>query len=470
MVDGAPVAALLDELLARVADAVVVVQVDVKPPMTVAASASHERLIGRRLVGRPFGGDAPDEVRRFLAATLATTVADGTHHTVGQWYEGGSRRELSTTWMVRELAGRTYVIAYAVDTSAQAGDVALFETLLAAAAAERRRVARDLHDDTVQVLGALTMDLELLRRRNPDLDGALARVRDELQACNSRIRARIADLDPGVHLQGGVIAAVLDRLHQEASASDVSLVCDDELGGEVPAEVGEALYWIALEAARNALRHAGCHVLRLRLDRAGDGVQVLIRDDGVGFESRHGVERGHYGLASMRARARRLGGSLGVAGGPGRGTTVTAWLPLVPGSPAETGDQARDGDVVGALREAAADHQLAWAMNPAALLLCDRSGCVSRTNPAAERLFGRPDAPAIGRRLDEVFATSADPAAPPALDEPSLGEPRHGRRERVSGVLALPGNTRVRYELRRLDEETPPPWPVLVACWPAEPT
>ncbi|MEZ5264792.1 MAG: histidine kinase [Acidimicrobiales bacterium] len=73
----------------------------------------------------------------------------------------------------------------------------MLETLLASAALDRRRVAQDLHDDTVQVLSAVTVELELLRRRGGEHADWLGRLRDHLQSANERIRDMVADLDPG---------------------------------------------------------------------------------------------------------------------------------------------------------------------------------------------------------------------------------------------------------------------------------
>jgi signal transduction histidine kinase len=87
------------------------------------------------------------------------------------------------------------------------------------------------------------------------------------------------------------------------------------------------LFRVAQEALRNIVRHAGAHSIRVSLATKDGGLQLLVTDDGVGFEPRDGHGAG-LGIASMRERVREVGGKFRIRSEPGAGTTVLAWAPL----------------------------------------------------------------------------------------------------------------------------------------------
>jgi len=87
------------------------------------------------------------------------------------------------------------------------------------------------------------------------------------------------------------------------------------------------LFRVAQEALRNIVRHAGAQSARLSLAPKDGGLQLLVTDDGVGFEPKIGHSAG-LGVASMRERVREVGGKFSIRSEPGAGTTVQAWAPL----------------------------------------------------------------------------------------------------------------------------------------------
>ena len=456
-VSGAPDASLLlDHLLQHGADAVVVVALDAEPPTVVAASAAHEALFGRVTVGRPFAEHTPPEMQRSLARILAGVAEHGPTTTAGQWREGDTVRKVGTTWHPLVDGERRYVVGHAVDASAapvSAPDTMLLETLLDAAVVERRRIAQHLHDDTIQVLAAVTMELALLRRRveayGPVVDG----LRQTLQAANGRIRSLLADLDPVAHAVGRLGDALLDALADEAAAAGVTLVIDDELEAELPEAVAEALYWIGAEAVRNSLRHAGVDAVEVRILPEADGVRLVVADLGRGFDVLAPAVPGHYGLRSIQARARRLGGVAGVQSAIGHGTKVGVWIPLEPTGGDAPADQSEQ-HLAAAIRDLDAHLRLLWSATDIAMLLGDRTALVLRANPAAVRRYGGdPTGTSITAALGEY--------------SPVLAAVRAVVAGTASSAEAMVGP--VRYRAQRLPVSGGPPWDwLLCAFGPAE--
>jgi signal transduction histidine kinase len=198
---------------------------------------------------------------------------------------------------------------------------------------ERQRIARELHDGTIQMLIALSRRLEALSTLPASLpEEARARL-DELQALVSRTvrdtRRFVRDLRPPA-LDLGLVPALkglVDRIGQ-ASALDVKFEVTGEVTRLAP-DVELALYRIAQEALSNAQRHAGAARATVTLAFAPEGVRLVVEDDGSGFDVATEVDpvallaSGHLGLVGMRERAYALGGRLAVRSSPGKGTRVT---------------------------------------------------------------------------------------------------------------------------------------------------
>ena len=101
----------------------------------------------------------------------------------------------------------------------------------------------------------------------------------------------------------------------------------DALPAGITPAVTVCLFRVAQEALRNIVRHAGAHSARVSLAPKDGGLQLLVIDDGAGFEPKNGHSAG-LGIASMRERVREVGGKFSIRSEPGAGTTVQAWAPL----------------------------------------------------------------------------------------------------------------------------------------------
>jgi signal transduction histidine kinase len=191
-----------------------------------------------------------------------------------------------------------------------------------AAEEERARIARELHDVTLQGLSAAIRRLELVPEARTETD-SLRAIADELRAVAIELRPPMLD-DLG-------LAATLDYLAEGASGSGVEVhtaIADEtgiEPGSRPPAAVELALYRIAQEALANALRHAGAGEIRITARISARAIALRVADDGIGLrpdEQRRAISRGRLGLASMRRRARAIGAELSIDGGA-QGTSVT---------------------------------------------------------------------------------------------------------------------------------------------------
>ncbi|MGE5762744.1 MAG: GAF domain-containing sensor histidine kinase [Mycobacterium leprae] len=209
----------------------------------------------------------------------------------------------------------------------------LLAHLVAAQEQERRRIAADVHDNSIQVMAAVELRLAVLRRRLDGLGAAEeAQTLDTLQRtvreATGRLRTLLFDLQPPQLDHGGLLAAMrqlADTLF-EATGTDVEV--SGEFTGEPPSDLQMVLYRIGQEALVNARKHANATVVRVSGRRADGGYELVVSDDGVGIAEPHLRPRhGHRGVMTMHERAEVAEGRLEVSGGPGAGTTVRVWVP-----------------------------------------------------------------------------------------------------------------------------------------------
>lgn len=204
---------------------------------------------------------------------------------------------------------------------------------LRAAEEERRRIARELHDDTAQRLAAILLRLRLLsaERTGPDRDRLLEEVRSELREAAEAVRRIARGLRPPALEDAGVAAAI--RAHVRARLSDGGPEIDLDLApvdDVLDEEAKLVLYRIVQEALSNVLRHARASKVDVRVQRSADQVVAEVRDDGRGFDPRVSPRedgRG-LGLMGMRERATLVGGRVSVESEPGAGTRIRLEVPL----------------------------------------------------------------------------------------------------------------------------------------------
>jgi signal transduction histidine kinase len=202
----------------------------------------------------------------------------------------------------------------------------LLARFVAAGEQERRRLAAGIHDDSIQVIAALGMRLQMLRRTlsDPEQLTFLTEAEQAVQLSISRLRRLVVELHPPGLEQEGLSVALsiaLDAEHDEA----VVYRFDDKLSAQPGTEASAILFRIAQEALANVRAHAQASTVTVTLLERDGGCAVRIADDGCGFEPEPAAPGA--GFAAMRARAELGCGSLHVESAPGSGTTVEAWLP-----------------------------------------------------------------------------------------------------------------------------------------------
>jgi len=201
---------------------------------------------------------------------------------------------------------------------------------------ERKRIARELHDDTAQVLGSLSRQLDnFIRKKHGFAPNEVFFLKDlqvQLNRGVQSVHRFIQALRPSLLDDLGLIPALrsLAKGLQESDGIDTDLKV---LGGErrFSPEVESLLFRIVQEALSNIKRHAQASEAQVVMELAEDRIKVTISDNGRGFELSGRVDglprSGKLGLAGVQERARLLGGTLEVKSTPGKGTTLIVEVP-----------------------------------------------------------------------------------------------------------------------------------------------
>jgi PAS domain S-box-containing protein len=197
---------------------------------------------------------------------------------------------------------------------------------------ERRRIARELHDDAGQALTSLMVGLRLLERDADHPEAVLKRVAELRQMADGVLENlhRLAmDLRPA-SLDHVGLASALQQYVEVFGRQNGLGVQFDALGLEgerLAPEVETNVYRIVQEALTNVVRHAQAKRVSVLLERRGDRLLAIVEDDGVGFDTEEAAARERMGLFGMRERAEMVGGTLALESSPGRGTTIFVEAP-----------------------------------------------------------------------------------------------------------------------------------------------
>ncbi|MET0552503.1 MAG: ATP-binding protein [Vicinamibacteria bacterium] len=289
---------------------------DVVPDDRAATQAAWERSLREGVAYRArYRIRAKDgSVRHMLARAAALGRPDGGHEMVGMVSDvTAEHKAAEATEVLRQLSRR----------------------LITAQDEERRRIARDLHDDLAQVLTAVKLSLSGLRPGLPAAAHAAA-VDSALATIDHGIR-QMRDLSMQIHppmLDILGLAPALrwflgQRLRDAPVEAGVSIELSD---ARFPPAVESACFRLVQEAVTNALRHSGARSLQVRVEEEHDALVVSVHDDGRGFDPAEAWSRaaagGSAGLAGMQERVALAGGSFEVASRPGEGARIGARLPF----------------------------------------------------------------------------------------------------------------------------------------------
>ena len=191
---------------------------------------------------------------------------------------------------------------------------------------ERRRLARDLHDEVNQALTAILLRLEALSHDVPDAHDELLELKKLVNQAMAELLHLARQLRPTALDDHGLVPAIESQLRRFSAQTGVTAELRTE--GDASALDSDkeiAVYRVAQEALSNVAQHAAARRVELDLSADKDGVELTIRDDGRGFDPDGATES--LGLSGMSERARLLGGRLDVDSRPGGGTALTLQVP-----------------------------------------------------------------------------------------------------------------------------------------------
>ena len=201
---------------------------------------------------------------------------------------------------------------------------------------ERQRLARELHDDTIQALIALNQRVQLAKlklTKDPEADAALKEIQNLTEQTIQDLRRLIKDLRP-IYLEDlGLVAALKMLVAEttESSAIPIELI-ESGIEKRLSPEIELALYRIAQEGLSNIQRHANASKASLMIAFSSDMIQLTIVDDGCGFNIPESpaefAANGHFGLLGIHERAELIGAAFAIQSGKGGGTSLNITLPI----------------------------------------------------------------------------------------------------------------------------------------------
>ena len=266
-------------------------------------------------------------VRNDLERLRAAETSGAAYHTrlLGAQHE---LREISATIFQDDPPGEHLTTS----------DIRLNQVITTARDAEQERLAREIHDGPAQVMANAIFAIDIaeqVARRDPSrVADELARVRMLLRDGVAEMRRFMFGLNPLMLTDQGLVPT-LQRFvadYKEFLGSEISLEATN-IPEALSGDQQLALFRIIQEALRNVRKHAGASAVTVRLSGAAESVQVVVTDNGTGFDpnaARTEFSNG-AGLPGMRERAALVGASLTITSRPGQGTTVTVDMPV--GSP-----------------------------------------------------------------------------------------------------------------------------------------
>jgi signal transduction histidine kinase len=250
---------------------------------------------------------------------------------------------IGALWVTRHLSEPTFQSSDLdnLEHLADQAVIALEHALMAgrlqslAVVEERGRIAREMHDSLAQILGYVSLQTQTIEAlvKQGELDavlGELKQSRQMIKAAQADVRESILSLRTTLSGEIGLIAALEQYVSEFGVQTGIETAfvhhADHDL---LLSPLAEAqLVRIVQEALTNVRKHAQATEVRVNLTLTSDEMRISIRDNGVGFEQR-AVERGHFGLQTMRERAESVQGTLQVTSKPGDGTHVEVSLPLL---------------------------------------------------------------------------------------------------------------------------------------------
>ncbi|MEQ1846712.1 MAG: PAS domain S-box protein, partial [Nitrospira sp.] len=209
----------------------------------------------------------------------------------------------------------------------------LTSKLLAAQEHERKRIARDLHDDVSQRLAALVLEVASLEHHSSTVPGeltrALAPLREQLEQLSDDVHTLAYRLHPSLLEHAGLRPAVEEHVHQVSRRTGLPIHLKIlDVPDAVPLDQATCLFRVMQESVQNVVKHAQATTVTVQLRGSSKGVGLSVIDNGKGFDSQDlRIHQQGLGLSSMEERLRQLHGFFRIQSRSSHGTKVCAWVP-----------------------------------------------------------------------------------------------------------------------------------------------
>ncbi|WNM60067.1 sensor histidine kinase [Candidatus Nitrospira allomarina] len=254
---------------------------------------------------------------------------------LGYWHKHG---EIFFTGIVRDItarkeAGRALQHRERELEQSQEELRALGAQLISAQEDERRRLSRELHDDMNQRLAMVSLEIDSIQRSLPESDPMqkpLQHLNDQVSALSDSVLHLAYQLHPSILDDLGLVVALQSSIKEFSQWENIAVMFQHrDVPQLLPQDIASCVYRVTQECLRNVAKHAQASQVSVEVRGVEGGLQLVITDNGIGFIPESGLRgtRG-LGLIGMKERIRVVRGTFEVKASQGKGTTVTAWIPL----------------------------------------------------------------------------------------------------------------------------------------------
>ncbi len=205
--------------------------------------------------------------------------------------------------------------------------------LLSVQEEERRRLARDMHDDLAQRLALLAIEagkLEQQLKSSPEpLRDKLRQMKEQIVSLSVDVHDISRQLHPAILDDLGLVDAIKSECDSFSKREEISIKYEPtNIPDEIPKDAALCIYRIMQEGLRNISKHANVKEAEVLLTGTEEGIQLFVKDNGVGFDPAGVRGKGGLGLASMEERVRLINGEFSIQSQSGQGTIIELWIPL----------------------------------------------------------------------------------------------------------------------------------------------
>ncbi|MEO8328309.1 MAG: sensor histidine kinase, partial [Nitrospirota bacterium] len=214
---------------------------------------------------------------------------------------------------------------------------ALGAQLISAQEDERRRLSRELHDDMNQRLAVVALEIQSIQSTLPESDPmqkTLQHLNDQVSSLSDNIRNLAYQLHPSILDDLGLVVALQSSIKDFSQWENIPVTFQPrDVPRILPQDIALCVYRVTQECLRNVAKHAEASQVFVEVMGLENGLQLVITDNGKGFIPQ-AVRPGTHGLGliGMKERIRVVQGTFNVKASKGKGTTITAWIPLFPGT------------------------------------------------------------------------------------------------------------------------------------------